>query len=248
MAERRAVEDLLGTWDGLIGTPLLGDEGVIGLDGYWSRQVTAILDSAFSSLGDMTEGKTQAATAALVALDLYQPDELGRLAPGSTDAELVRSIFVKYGLDDREASVLAAALAIIASHWNAHSSTVRPTVRTALLRARRAVEELVPTQELSAVGMGNAAVVARKWAASILGGPEWSDDAKEFMAKFGVTESDVAGFADALDRSVERIDLVLGIFMDAYCRGCNPRERPVCVQEANAIGVEVRCPLLARRG
>lgn len=238
------LKDLIESWDALLGDALLADQGVVRGDDLWLLELASVVESAF--VDDPSGAKSGDAMAALESLDLLSPSALGAIQPGAADAELIRAVLVRQGLSERAASVAVAAMSTLAGHWLQHQSTLRSAVRAALAGAAQTMERRFPVDELQQIGFAAAPDSARRWAAWLVGAPDWGRGSVEFASKLDTGLAELAEIADALDRSIERIDLVLSVGMDVWCRGCDPTERPECVDEAAEIGVAVICPLLAR--
>jgi hypothetical protein len=238
------LKDLISSWDGLLGEALLGEQGVVTTEDLWTLQLGSLVESAFAE--ESTGAAAEGVLIALEALDLLSPETLAAIQPATPDADLMRAVFIRAGLAERTASIAVAALSTLADHWTRHGSSVRTSVRAALADAARTVERQYPIEALRQIGFEAASVSAQKWAAWLVGATEWGSGSLAFAEKFQVTRPDLAEIADALDRSVERIDLVLSVGMDVWCDDCTPTEHPRCVDEADQVGVEVTCPLLAR--
>lgn len=239
---------LLATWDELLGDALLGDEGIESSDDFWLPLVAHTIQAVLEEDDDGRAAETTTRIVqSLVALDLADTRTWARFKPGgdSDEATLVRLVMQQHGVGPRASATCVAAVALLADHWQDHVKQVRHLVRERTTRLADDFDDLVPSRSFREIGLTRPDDIVRHWAESTLGIPSsWSETAQEFADKFDLSTSDLEQIAYRLDRSCERLDVVVNVFMDELCRDCDPAQHPRCVAEAGGIDVDVSCPLL----
>lgn len=249
MSKFKDTRRLLSTWDDVIGSSLFGDEGVVTADDFWLPMAAQTIRAALEAgeAADRSGEQTLAILQALLALDMADMRTWARLDPADEAEELTLACLVmqRNGVDARTSKRCCAALALLGRHWTNQLQQVRHLVRVRTARLADDFADFVPADSLKGLGIRDPDEIVRSWAEAALGvPPRWSDASREFATKMGLGTSDLEQIAHHLDRSVERLDAVVEVFMDEFCRGCDPTVHPKCVDEAKDAGLDVTCPLL----
>lgn len=252
MTRIKPVTRLLEYWDGVIGGSLFGDDGIDAADDYWiplaaSTLRAAIVEHPGAESLDVAD-VLQRTLAALAALRMVDVRVWASAAPGSPEVVFTSTLMQRLGVPERAADTACAALALVADNWHHRVGDVRPLVRENMTRMTAGFNVLVPADQLRGLGLSDPDRIVADWAATLLGAPPpdaWSVEALHLCGKFGLQSSQLAQVADRLDRVPARVDAVVRVFMETFCAGCDPRQRPVCVEAAAEAGAMVVCPLLA---